>query len=109
MKVREVASAVPDYRFADEAEGIELVNRRIAQIQQLRARIEQMAVARRGRPTVRLADEMSLTVFRHYEAKFMLDQLLARLKVLRERRAQLMAPKLPYDARTAARQISSAM
>lgn len=87
--------------FHEEQEGIELVNVRIARIQQLRARIKQLAAARLNRPSVTLADELSLAHFRLYEAKFMLDQLLARLKLLRVRRAKLMAPAVPYDARTA--------
>jgi glutamate/tyrosine decarboxylase-like PLP-dependent enzyme len=103
VTVNDVTPAAPDHRFADEAEGIELVNQRIAQIQQLRARIEQIAVARRGRPSVTLADELSLTVFRHYEAKFMLDQLVAQLKRLQQRRKRLMASALPKAARTVAR------
>lgn len=100
MTTVEVGQPLPP--FHDEQEGIELVNRRIAQIQQLRARIRQLAVAASGRPTSRLADGMSLTSFRLYEAKFMLDQLMARLRQLRDRRAQLMVPTLPYDARAAA-------
>ena len=104
MKVRDLT---PDhghgYSFSDEQEGIELVNRRIAQIRQLRARIQQLVLARRGRPSATLADELSLTVFRLYEAKFMLDQLVARLKLLRQRRKRLMASVLPYDPRTTAR------
>lgn len=94
----------PDYRFSDEAEGIELVNRRIAQIQQLRARIRQLAASHNATRTLTVADELSLAQFRLYEAKFMLDALVARLKQLRgERERLILASARPYDARVAGR------
>lgn len=86
--------------FHEEQQGIALVNRRIAQIQQLRTKLRQLAVAASSRPTSRLADELSLTAFRLYEAKFMLDQLMVRLRQLQGRRAELVARTLPYGART---------
>jgi len=95
---------LPGYRFADEAEGIELVNRRIAQIQQLRARIRQLAATHYATRTLTLADELSLAQFRLYEAKFMLDALVTSLKRLRRARQRLMsASARPYDARVAGR------
>ena len=95
---------VLDYRFPDETEGIELVNRRIAQIQQLRARSRQLAAAHNADRTVTSADELSLAQFRLYEAKFMLDRLVARLKHLqRVRKRLLSASALPYDARATGR------
>jgi hypothetical protein len=93
MMVAEVQQ-VPSDPFVDEAEGIELVNRRIAQIRALRARITELAYARSRRRTVALADELALTVFRLYEARFMLDQLMVKLKRLRDRRARTIARTL---------------
>lgn len=88
--------------FADEQEGIALVNRRIAQIQQLRARLQQLAAARRIKPTTTIGDQMAIANFRLYEAKFRLHQLWVKLQRLRDEREQT-ASSMPKDARTAAR------
>jgi len=94
--------APTDDQFDDEQEGIELVKRRVSQIHALRARIRELAAVPRAKRNTALADELSLSVFRLYEARFMLDKLVAKLRRLRTRRMGAMsASALPYDAPTA--------
>lgn len=94
--------APTDYQFDEEQEGIELVKRRVSQIQALRARIKELAAVPRSQRTDVIADELSLSVFRLFEARFMLDKLVAKLRRLRKQRMRVMtASALPYDARTA--------
>lgn len=90
------------YPYSDEAEGIELVNRRIAQIQQLRGQITQLVAAYDANRTRSAADQLSVAQFRLYEARFMLDRLVGKLKRLQRARKRLTsASTRPYDARTA--------
>ncbi len=94
--------APTDRQFDDEQEGIELVKRRVSRIHALRARIKELVAIPRAKRTGVLADELSLSVFRLYEARFMLDKLVAKLRRLRKQRMGAMsASALPYDARTA--------
>ena len=91
-----------DYQFDEEQEGIELVKRRVNQILALRARIKELAAVPRSHRTDVIADELSLSVFRLYEARFMIDKLVAKLRRLRKLRMGAMtASALPYDAPTA--------
>lgn len=82
--------APTDYQFAEEQEGIELVKRRVNQILALRARIKELAAVPRSQRTDVIADELSLSVFRLFEARFMLDKLVAKLRRLRQQRNGLM-------------------
>lgn len=94
--------APTDYQFDDEQEGIELVKRRIQQILTLRVRIKELAAVPRSKRTDMIADELSLCVFRIYEARFMIDKLLVQLRQLRSQRISAMsASVVPYDARAA--------
>lgn len=91
-----------DYQFADEQEGIELVKLRVSQVLALRARIKELAAVPRSQRTDVIANELSLSVFRLYEARFMIDRLLNKLRRLRQQRSGLMsASPLGLAARTA--------
>lgn len=79
-----------DYQFADEQEGIELVKLRVSQVLALRARIKELAAVPRAQRTDVIANELSLSVFRLYEARFMIDRLLNKLRRLRQQRNGLM-------------------
>jgi hypothetical protein len=112
MLIAEVEAPIDPtgYRFSEEQEGIELTQRRIVQIRTLRARVMQLAQIPRSRRTDVVANELSLSVFRLYQARFMLDKLVAKLKRLqRERTQRMSASALPYDARTAPKAQKAAM
>jgi hypothetical protein len=88
-------------QLEEEREGIELVRRRYAQIQALQLQIKQLVAARKGRGSGVLAEELSLAVFRLYEAKSVLAELMATLRRMKAKRERTTASALPYDARTA--------
>jgi hypothetical protein len=94
--------APTDDQFDDEQEGIELVKRRVSQIDGLRARIKELVSVPHAKRNAALTDELSLSVFRLYEARFMLDKLVAKLRRLRKQRKDaLLVSTSPYDAPTA--------
>lgn len=103
MQIAEVDSYETEESLLNlEREGIYRTRLKIAQIQQLRLRVRELAQARRVKGTSTLADELSLTVFRLYEARFVLDLLVNKLKRLRQQRRRLMAASaLPYGAHKA--------